>query len=56
MKKTAPLSIRITPELKEALEKLADEDRRALSSYVQLALEEHVARRQASVRKGKVAK
>jgi predicted transcriptional regulator len=53
MKKTAPLSIRITPDLKEALETLAAADRRPLSSYVQLALEEHVARQQASVRKGK---
>ena len=54
MKKSAPLSIRITPELKEALEKLAAPDRRPLSNYLQLALEEHVARQQRSpARKGK---
>jgi len=54
MKKSAPLSIRITPELKEALEELAAADRRPLSSYVQLALEEHVAqRKRTSTRKAK---
>lgn len=48
MKKTAPLSIRIKPDLKAALEALAQADRRPLSSYVELALEEHVERAKAS--------
>ncbi len=34
--------MRITPELKKALEKLATADNRTLSDYVGLALEQHV--------------
>jgi predicted transcriptional regulator len=42
MKKSAPLSIRITPTLKEALERLAEADKRSLASYVEIALQAHV--------------
>lgn len=41
--KTAPLSIRITPDLKAELQKLADADKRPLASYVEIVLETHVA-------------
>lgn len=42
MKKSAPLSIRITPTLKDALERLAEADKRSLASYVEIALQAHV--------------
>jgi len=42
MKKTAPLGIRIQPDLKAALEALAEADRRSLSSYVEIVLQAHV--------------
>ena len=42
MTKTAALSIRITPELKSALEDLAENDKRSLASYVEIALQQHV--------------
>lgn len=42
MSKTAALSIRIEPELKAALERLASADKRSLASYVEIALQKHV--------------
>jgi predicted transcriptional regulator len=41
-KKTAVISIRVLPQLKEALEQLAKADRRPLASYLELLLEQHV--------------
>jgi hypothetical protein len=40
--KTAVLSFRVRPEIKAALDKLADADRRSLASYVELVLERHI--------------
>jgi hypothetical protein len=40
--RSAPLGLRIRPSLKTALEKLAQDDRRTLASYVELILEQHV--------------
>jgi hypothetical protein len=37
-----PFSFKIRPEIKEGIEKLAREDRRSLSSYVELVLEDHL--------------
>ena len=37
------ISFRINDDLKAALQKLAAADRRSLSSYIHLALEDHVA-------------
>jgi len=42
MTKTAPLSIRITPELKAEIERLAEADRRSVAAYVEIVLLEHV--------------
>jgi hypothetical protein len=42
MTKTAALSVRIEPELKAGLERLAEADRRSLASYVELVLQDHV--------------
>jgi len=41
MAKTAAISIRVEPALKEAIEKLAEEDRRKVAAYVELVLVEH---------------
>ncbi|TVT60170.1 MAG: DNA-binding protein [Sedimenticola thiotaurini] len=41
MAKNATLTIRISKELKEQLQKLANQDRRSLSDYIGLVLEEH---------------
>jgi hypothetical protein len=41
----APISFRIEPELKEALMGLAKAERRSLSGYIMLVLEEHVQAR-----------
>ena len=40
--KTAVLSFRVRPEIKAALDKLAEKDRRSLASYVELVLERHI--------------
>jgi len=45
--RTAPVGLRFTPSLKEALVELAKADRRTLASYIELVLEAHVdAKRQ----------
>lgn len=36
------ISLLLSPELKAALQKLADADRRSLNSYLTLLLEDHV--------------
>jgi predicted transcriptional regulator len=41
---TPTLTLRLNPELREALEKLAERDRRKLTQYVQKVLADHVAR------------
>jgi predicted DNA-binding protein len=41
-RRTDPISFRIKTELKQALGRLAQEDRRSLSQYIELALEDHV--------------
>jgi predicted DNA-binding protein len=42
MKKTHPIAIRMDPEIKGKLEKLAAKDARSLSSYVGVVLAKHV--------------
>jgi hypothetical protein len=45
--RTAPVGLRFTPSMKEALMELARADRRTLASYIELVLEAHVeAKRQ----------
>jgi len=41
-RKTVVLSFRVRPEIKAALDKLAEKDRRSVASYVELALERHI--------------
>jgi hypothetical protein len=41
-KRTALLNMRIEPEVKEAAEKAAEDDRRSLSGYVEKLLVEHL--------------
>ena len=42
MARNAQLNLRVRPTLKAKLEKLANEDRRTLSAYVEKLLENHV--------------
>ena len=42
MRRTNPISLRIKAEIKLALERLARENRRSFSQYIELALEAHV--------------
>lgn len=50
MKKSAPISIRISPDLKDAIVKLAEADKRSVSTYIEIVLEKHVAEAQASAK------
>jgi len=42
MKRTTSVNIRMTDELRGELQRLADANKRTLSDYVRLLLEEHV--------------
>lgn len=42
MKKSTSVNVRMTEELRDQLQKLADANRRTLSDYIRLLLEEHV--------------
>ena len=42
MARIAQINLRIRPSLKDKLEKLAKQDRRTLSAYVEKLLEDHV--------------
>ena len=44
-RKTERLSIRLTKALRRRLEKLAADDRRKLSTYIEIVLEEHADRK-----------
>ena len=46
----------IPEELKEAIQKLADEDHRSLSSYVMLVLLDHVKSKDIDIEKSKKSK
>jgi len=53
--KTEPMGYRVPRKLKEALQALADADKRKLGPYVQLVLEAHVeAKKKEGKRKGGV--
>lgn len=57
MARNAQLNLRVKPALKAQLEKLAKEDRRTLSAYVENLLEDHVKNRsRQSVEHQRVAK
>jgi hypothetical protein len=43
MARNAQLNLRVRPALKTKLERLAKEDRRTLSAYVEKLLEDHVS-------------
>jgi hypothetical protein len=54
MARNAQLNLRVKPTLKAQLERLAKEDRRTLSAYVEKLLEDHVeCASQVSVKKQK---
>jgi len=41
-KKMHPISLRLDPDMREALQLLANADERSLSSYITLALRDHI--------------
>lgn len=43
-KKLNPISLRLDPSLKDALERLAAADERSLSQYISIVLREHVSK------------
>ena len=45
MTKNCYLRIRVTPEFLNAMQELADNDRRAVSDYARIILEDHVAQK-----------
>lgn len=49
--KDAALSFRVRASLKSALERLAAKDRRPLSSYLEIVLEDHVKRAEAAAKR-----
>ena len=53
MEELQPTSIRLAPELKAALKRLAKEDRRSLSSYIVILLEQHVQERERALKEKK---
>jgi predicted transcriptional regulator len=53
MRRTSPISFRIKSEIKESLERLAAADKRSLSSYIELALEDHIQRKSSGKSAGK---
>lgn len=44
--KTDSIFIRLTPELKQRLQELADKDKRTLSDYVRLILTDYIKRKE----------
>jgi hypothetical protein len=55
-RKTAQLNMRIEPELKEAAEKAAADDRRSLSSLIEILLIDHCKRRGLLTEEGRLPK
>ena len=49
--KESPLSFKVTEALKAELQRLADTDKRGLSQYIRIVLEEHVAAKKAAAKK-----
>jgi hypothetical protein len=43
-RRTASVGLRLKPSTRDALERLAKADRRKLAAYIELLLEEHIAR------------
>lgn len=50
--RTAAIATRIRPSLKQALEELAEADRRKFANYLERVLEDHVAQAKAQQSKG----
>ena len=50
-KRSAPLGLRIRPTLKALLQSMAEKEKRTLAAYVELVLEDHVAKAKTAKRK-----
>jgi hypothetical protein len=46
MSRIAQINLRVRPSLKAKLEKLAKQDRRTLSGYIEMLLEDHVTKQE----------
>ena len=46
MKKTVPFSMRMDPELKDLLQRLADKDHRSLTNFIEKVLMEYASRQE----------
>jgi hypothetical protein len=46
MSRIAQINLRVRPSLKTKLEKLSKQDRRTLSAYVEMLLEDHVTKQE----------
>jgi predicted DNA-binding protein len=59
MKRDTSVNVRLTSEMRDELQKLADANKRTLSDYIRLLLEEHVEaqreREEASAKRKKAA-
>jgi predicted DNA-binding protein len=53
MTKTLPFSMRLRPEMKAALQRLADADRRSLTNYVEAVLYAHIEEKERKPEKRK---
>lgn len=47
MKRDVQIAVRVRSELRDALRKLATADKRTLSAYIEIILEEHLAAKKA---------
>ena len=47
------IALRISPSLKKSLEVLAEADRRSLSDYLRIVLEDHISHKGKKKRRGK---
>jgi len=53
MAKTANINLRVEPELKEQLVKLAKEDKRPINTYCEILFEDHIALKKQKERRQK---
>lgn len=53
MAKSLPVSVRLQPEIKDAITTLAEADRRSVSTYIEMVLEDHVRAKSPKLLKAK---
>jgi predicted transcriptional regulator len=48
--RTSPFSMRLPPDMKAKLQKMADRDRRSLTNYIEVVLQQHIEREEGAAR------